>query len=107
MLNRIRKSLSAKLSLSIIVLAVPAFIVSLGILFTQSRHIIRKEAVGRANSVLSTTLQRVNRNMQAIKTATDANMPSRVTSSESSSSKYTAQHGPLSFLGILYHILLK
>lgn len=73
MLNRIRKSLSAKLSLSIIVLAVPAFIVSLGILFTQSRHIIRKEAVGRANSVLSTTLQRVNRNMQAIKTATDAN----------------------------------
>lgn len=72
-IDRIRKSLSDKLSLSIIVLAVPTFVIALGVLFTQSRHIIRKEAIGRVNSVLSMTMQRVNRNMLAIETGTNAN----------------------------------
>ena len=69
----IRKSFSTKLSLGILLLAAPIFIVSLGILFTQSRHMIRAEAVGRANSVLNTTLQRLCRNLMAIETATNSN----------------------------------
>ena len=40
----IRKSFSTKLALGILLLAIPIFILSLGVLFTQSRHIIRKEA---------------------------------------------------------------
>lgn len=69
----IRKSLSTKLSLDILLLAVPIFMIALGVLFTQSRQIIRNEAVGRANSVLNTTMQRVHRNILAIETATNAN----------------------------------
>ena len=68
----IRKSLSLKLSLSILLLAVMIFVVSLGLLFNQSRYMIRKEAVGRANSVLNTTMQRVWLKLNAVETATNA-----------------------------------
>ena len=47
----IRKSFSAKLSLGILILTISIFAVSLGVLFTQSRHFIRVEAVGRATNV--------------------------------------------------------
>ena len=66
------RSLSTKLSLSILLLAIPIFVISLGVLFTRSRHIIRAEAVGRANSVLGATMQRVHRNLTAVETATNA-----------------------------------
>jgi signal transduction histidine kinase len=69
----IRKSLSSKLSLAVMLLAVPIFVVSLGVLFSQSRFLIRKEAVGRANSVLSVTMQRLCRNLITIETATRTN----------------------------------
>ena len=69
----IRKSLSTKLSLGILLLAAPIFIISLGVLFTQSRNTIKRNAVNRANSVLAATMQRVNRNLSTIETATNAN----------------------------------
>ncbi len=69
----IRKSLSTKLSLSILLLAAPIFIVSLGVLFSQSRHIILSDAIGRANSALDVATQRVVRNLIMIETATNAN----------------------------------
>lgn len=69
----IRKSFSSKISLAIIVLMVPIFVISLGVLFTQSRHMIRSEAVGRANSVLTTTMQRICRHLLTIETATNSN----------------------------------
>ena len=68
----INKSVSAKLSIGILALAVTIFVVSLGILFTQSRHIIRREAVGRATSVLNNTMQRITRNLMTIENATNA-----------------------------------
>ena len=46
----IRKSFANKLILGILVLSVIIFMVSLGILFTQSRHLIRVEALARASS---------------------------------------------------------
>jgi signal transduction histidine kinase len=67
------RSLSMKLSLSAMLMAVPVFIVSLGILFYQSRHFIRYEAVDRATSVLNTTMQRVNSYMNTVETATNSN----------------------------------
>ena len=68
----IRRSFSSKLSIVLLLLAVPIFSASLGVLFNQSRKIIRKEAVGRANSVLTTTMQRVTRSLVTIETATNA-----------------------------------
>lgn len=67
----IRKKFSHKLVLGIMILAMIIFMVSLGILFTQSRHLIRVEALGRASSVLNTTLQRISRNLMTIENATN------------------------------------
>ena len=67
----IRKKFSHKLILGIMILAMIIFMVSLGILFTQSRHLIRVEALGRASSVLNTTLQRISRNLMTIENATN------------------------------------
>ena len=69
----IRRSFSAKLSIGILLLAAPIFVLSLGVLFFQSRHLIRMEALGRAQSVLTTTMQRLSRNLMTIATATEAN----------------------------------
>lgn len=71
MLNRIRKSFSTKLSLGIFLMAVTIFVVSLGVLFTQSRHIIRTVAVGRTKAVLNTTMQHIVRNLMTIENATN------------------------------------
>ena len=69
----VRKSFSRKLSLGVLLLAMLIFTASLGVLFTQSRYMIRGEAVGRANSVLNATMQRLSRNLMAIETATNIN----------------------------------
>lgn len=71
MLNRIRKSFSTKLSLGILLMTVTIFVVSLGVLFTQSRHIIRTEAVGRTKAVLNTTMHHIVRNLMTIENATN------------------------------------
>lgn len=65
----IRKSFSTKLTIAILLLAVPIFVISLGVLYTQSRHIIRTEAVGRANTTLNATMQRISLNLITIETA--------------------------------------
>ena len=72
-IQHIRQSLSWKLSLGIILMAIPIVVLSLGILFIQSRNNIKKEATEHANSVLKTTMQRINRYMGAVETATDIN----------------------------------
>ena len=72
MFKRINKSFSTKLSLGILLMSVTIFVVSLGVLFTQSRHIIRTEAVGRANAVLNTTMQHVTRHLMTIENATNS-----------------------------------
>lgn len=72
-MNKIRHSLSAKLSLGILLMAAPIFVLALGILFLQTRHFIRQEAVKHANSVLNTTLQHVRKYMSTVETATNAN----------------------------------
>lgn len=70
----IRRSFSKKLSVALFLLAVPIFVVSLGVLFTQSRQIIRNEAIGHVNSVLGATMQQLRRNLITIETATNANL---------------------------------
>lgn len=70
----IRKSFSTKLSVALLILAAPIFVISLGVLFTQSRKMIRKEAIGHATSVLNATMQQLNRHFLTIETATNANL---------------------------------
>jgi len=72
-MGRRARSLSTKLSLGLLLLAAPIFILSLGVLFIQSRNLIRSEAVGHANSVLSATMQHVSRHLTTIETATHIN----------------------------------
>ena len=66
------RSLSSKLSLVILLLAAPIFILSMSLLYTQSRSIIRSEAVGHATSVLGTTMQRLQHILVTIETATES-----------------------------------
>ncbi len=73
MVRHIRQSLSLKLSISILLMTVPVFIVSLGILFVQSRRQIKREAVEHATSALHTSVQRVRRYLNTVETATNAN----------------------------------
>lgn len=69
----IRRSLAAKLGLGYLLLAIVVFVVSLGILFIQSRYLIRKEAIGRSYATLSATAQRVVRHLNMVETATNTN----------------------------------
>ena len=71
--KHIRQSLSMKLSLGILLMAVPIFVVSLGLLYVQSRNYVKKAATDHANSVLNTTMLRINRFMNTVETATDIN----------------------------------
>lgn len=69
----IRRSLSMKLGFSVLLLAIPIFIASLGIMFLQSRHLVRKAAMERATSALSATMQRVELHLGIVETATSSN----------------------------------
>ena len=73
-MSRRRHSLSMKLSLGILLLAAPLFVLSLGILYLQSRYFIHEEANDRAVSVLNTTMQRVRNYMATVETATNSNL---------------------------------
>lgn len=67
-----RHHLSTRLAILILLLATPLFITTIGALFFEARHVIRIKAVGRARSALNASMQRLNRNLVAVKTATDA-----------------------------------
>ena len=70
-IKHIRQSLSWKLSLGILLMAIPIFMLALGILFVQSRNNVKREATKHAASVVNTTLQRIHRFMNIVETATD------------------------------------
>ena len=69
--KHIRQSLSWKLSLGILLMAIPIFMLALGILFVQSRNTVKREATEHAASVVNTTMQRIHRYMNIVETATD------------------------------------
>ena len=69
--KHIRQSLSWKLSLGILLMAMPIFMVALGVLFVQSRNNVKYEATKHAASVVNTTMQHITRYMNIVETATD------------------------------------
>ena len=72
-MSKTSKKLSRRLSLGITLLAVPIFIGTLGILFLQSRYLIRQEATERTSSILNKTTLDVKHFMNTIEVSTDAN----------------------------------
>lgn len=71
--QHIKQSLSWKLSLGILLMAIPIFMLSIGLLFLQSKEQIKEEATKHASSVLNTQMQRIRRSMNIVETATDIN----------------------------------
>lgn len=51
--------LSRQISLGIMVMAIPLFMLALGILYMQSHHLIHEEVRKNAQSMLNAQLQRV------------------------------------------------
>lgn len=73
LIRHISQSLSWKLSLGILLMAIPIFVVSIGFLFIHSREKVKKEATMHAASVVNTTMQHITRFMDIVETATDVN----------------------------------
>ena len=73
-MNKLNKSLQSKLSTGILLMAIPVFLLSLGILFAQSRDFIRQEANEHASSLLSSAMHRVKKYLLATETATNASV---------------------------------
>lgn len=72
-MSKIRSSLWRKLSINILLMAVPIFVLSVGIFYLQSRHLVRQEAMARSNSIVRSTIQRVSNYMYSIEASTKAN----------------------------------
>lgn len=72
-MSRMHHSFSRRLGVGITLLAVPIFVLALGLLYLRSRYLIHQEAMESANSLLNTTVQRVAIYMQTVETAADVN----------------------------------
>ena len=69
--RKFRHSLSTKLIVGILLLAMPIYVVSIGFLFFQTRSYIKQEATEHAISKLNTASHRIDRYLRIVKTATD------------------------------------
>ena len=72
-MSKISRSLSRKLSIGIMLMAVPIFVLSLGVFYLQSRYLIRQEVTERSNSILRSVIQRVGNYIGSIEASTKAN----------------------------------
>lgn len=70
--NKIRRSIATKLSLGIVLMAIPVFVICVGLLFVQSLYNLKKEADGRAASTLKTMELRKASFMSTVETATNS-----------------------------------
>lgn len=72
-IRHIRQSLPLKLSISILLMTMLIFLMSLGVLFIRSRRHIKQEAMEHAASVLNTTAQCMKRYLGTVEVATHSN----------------------------------
>ena len=70
--NKIRRSIATKLSLGIVLMAIPVFVICVGLLFVLSLYNLKKEADGRAASTLKTMELRKASFMSTVETATNS-----------------------------------
>ena len=89
----IRQSLSAKLSIWIVLFAMAIFIIALGYMFSKSLKTVRQEAINRASQLLENTVLSVNTLLLKVETATDNTECLVLSHLESPDSMFTyAQH---------------
>ena len=72
-MGRRRRSLSRNLSLGIMLLGVPIFILSLGILYVQSKYLIRQKNTENISNILNMAKLRIRSDMGMIEAAANAN----------------------------------
>ena len=70
--NKIRRSIATKLSLGIVLMAIPVFVICVGLLFVESLYNLKKEADERAASTLKTMELRKASFMSTVETATNS-----------------------------------
>ena len=68
-----RKNLVKKPVLAILLMAIPVYLVSLVLFYTQSRYLIHRESMEYADSQLKTALERVENYMKTIETPANSN----------------------------------
>ena len=73
-MSKVRRTLSKRLSRTIMVLAIPLFILSLGIFYQYARQLLEKEAIERSHTILRATTQLVDNHLSAIETAAKSNV---------------------------------
>lgn len=72
-MSKLSKSLRLKLSTGILLMAIPIFVLALGLLLGQSRRFIRQEAGEHASSLLNTTMHHMKKYMLATEMAANSN----------------------------------
>ena len=70
----VRRTLSKRLSRTIMLLAVPLFVLSLGLFYQHARDLLHKEAIERSRTILSTTERLVENHLNKIETAAMSNV---------------------------------
>lgn len=70
--NKIRRSIATKLSLGIVLMAIPVFVICVGLLFVQSLYNLKKETDERAASTLKAMELRKASFMSTVETATNS-----------------------------------
>lgn len=70
--NKIRRSIATKLSLGIVLMAIPVFVICVGLLFVESLYNLKKETDERAASTLKTMELRKASFMSTVETATNS-----------------------------------
>ena len=71
-MSKIKDTLATKLMVSILLMAIPIFLISMGLVFVQSQKAIHQEAQERAVSTLNTTMQRLRNHMTIVETAANS-----------------------------------
>ena len=69
-----RRKLSKELTMGILLMTAPIFILSLGLLFIQSRYLIHQEVTESSQSMLNTMLHRIKYYMNTVETAANSNV---------------------------------
>lgn len=73
-MDKVRRTFSKRLSRSILLLAIPLFVLSLGVFYQYTNRLLRNEAVEKSNAILSTTTQLVENYLTTVKTTAKSNL---------------------------------
>lgn len=69
-----RPTIATKLSRTILMLAIPIFLVALGIFYGHANQMIQKEAIDRSSTILDNAVLRVERYISMVQTAAKSNL---------------------------------